>query len=230
MAGVLKRMGSSDPERVRQVMVRELGGDLQGPAHVTLVSAQGVQLIAIGPDARVRNGGRVAILAVRGQTSLQFYHVDELKAFWRDTIAVLDTLSLVLARIPGAKPGKVLMVEGEDADARAFPMVTVFDDDAIVPRFLVTPHHDDIQTGATHERRILLRSETAAFPDLAAHFVFLGADDRQRVVDLVTWLKGEMALTAEESLAHAEAIIQVRHGRPVRSDVARLLRAEGIMD
>ncbi|MCB9169969.1 MAG: hypothetical protein H6594_06405 [Flavobacteriales bacterium] len=225
----LMHAGAVDAEGVRKVLLKELGSDFHGPAHVTLVTADGIRSLPFGPaadDGRTRD---VAILAVRGQSTMQFYHLDEFHVFWRDTIAVFDTLAMVLARLPGAQPGAVVLEDLGMPGSMATPMPVHTPEGGGAPRFLLVPPPQD-DGEERMERRLAVRSLRNAAMNDSALFVFLGAGPRQRVVEFATLIDRTLGLSDSDLTAHVEAYVRAWYGRPVLEDLHRLLRAEKLVD
>ncbi|MCB0791710.1 MAG: hypothetical protein H6595_14635 [Flavobacteriales bacterium] len=224
----LMHAGAVDVDGVRKVLLKELGSGFHGPAHVTLVTADGIRSLPFGTTVDNGRTRDVAILAVRGQSTMQFYHLDEFRAFWRDTIAVFDTLAMVLARLPGAQPGAVVLDDLGMPGSAATPMPVHAPEGGGAPRFLLLPPQGD--AAERMERRLAVRSLRNAAMNDTALFVFLGAGPRQRVVEFATLIDRTLGLSDSDLTAHVEAYVRSWYGRPVLEDLHRLLHTEKLVD
>lgn len=230
-AAILRHSGEIGASVIRAELEAELGHDFQGPANVTMVTNKGLVGYTYGRSADKGETREVSVLAVRGQSTLRFNDLTEFAAFWRDSVAVLDTLSFVLARLPGARPGAVIVEEeAPDGTRTSAPLPHVVPEGGNVPIFHLVPA--SFRGGAPPEtdvtKRLTIRTGNSGSA-YTASFDLIGKSQRQRVVEFARMLRTDLSLGDDDLIDHVEAFLGLRHGRPVRSDVVRMLRAEGIL-
>lgn len=216
---------------IDSLLAEQLTRNYIGRAEVTLIWEDKMEAYTYA-SAKPTLGKSIAVLAVRDQSTLDFQHHTELRAFWRDTVVVIDSLSLNMARLPGAKPGTVLLADlSEDMGKVAFDFPSTKRPDALSPVFVLSlPGIGAALSDSTATHR--LRLTCTANKDLSgdATFLFLGAAEKQQLLDLATMLHGEIGLRRSALVEHVEAYLRLWYGAPVRGNVQEVLRAGNLMN
>lgn len=214
-----------DDGAVDSTLAAELGRGFAGRAEVTIFWERRMDAYAYARQTGV-HGKSVAVLAVRDAATLDFQHHTEFKAFWRDTIAIIDSLMLGFSRLPGARPGtmKVGICSTMDPATDLTSRVAGNGDD---PMFVLSPA--GLGQLAAHGPLCMSCTEN---PQLAgqASVRFLDAEDRAKAVEVARMLHDRVGLRKAQLVDQVVAYVRLWHGTPVRANVQQFLRSEQLME
>lgn len=214
-----------DNGTVDSTLAAVLGRGFDGRAEVTIFWERRMDAYAYARQKAV-HGKSVAVLAVRDAATLDFQHHTEFKAFWRDTIAVVDSLMLGFSRLPGARPGtmKVMVCSSSsgpvDLSSRA-------PGDGEDPTFVLSP--SSLAPLAVQGPLCMSCTEN---PQLSgqASVHFLDMEERARAVEVARLFHDKVGLRRAQLVDQVVAYLKLWYGTPVRANVQQFLRTEHLMD
>lgn len=230
LAEQVKAMGTPKEGDMDKLFRKVLPTDFGGRVDVTLIREGSMEKYTYAPT-RPTPGKSIAVLGVRDQSSLDFQHHTELRAFWRDTVVVIDSLLLSMARLPGAKPGTMMLALPDSTGHPGLLLPSRQAPDVPWPVFVLSQERLGNMPGDTSVA-VRLRLTCTLNKDLTneALFVFPGQAERQELLAMATLLHKDMGLRKGVLVDHVEAYLRLWYGAPVRSNVQAFLRTHELMN
>lgn len=214
-----------DNGAVDSTLAAVLGRGFEGRAEVTIFWERRMDAYAYARQRAV-HGKSVAVLAVRDAATLDFQHHTEFKAFWRDTIAVVDSLMLGFSRLPGARPGtmKVMVCSSSSGPVDLSSRAPGAGED---PMFVLSQASLDYLA-----KQGPLCMSCTENPQLSGQATvhFLDVEERAKAVEVARLLHDKVGLRKAQLVDQVVAYLKLWHGTPVRANVQQFLRTEQLMD